>query len=148
MKFSDTKRSSMELQILRLIDYLQNKEDNRAGFMVKIDAALSHARYLEERCYNLHFQNEELRDKCQIPMPVLNFKMETVPEPVHNYKSFQWEMEALRYRDRIPVPNLAQFRAENEEFWRLVRRQSYRSFLKLFRKKFDENFERFLQNYK
>lgn len=144
MKFSDVKRSSMELHIMRLVEHLKNKEDSQAGFMSAIDNALSHARFLEEAYFKLHTQNEELREKCRMPMPVLDFRMGIAFE----YKSFYWQMQVMGYRNRIPVPPLAMFNAENEIFWKLVRRQSYRGFLKLFRKTFDENFERFLANYK
>lgn len=138
----------MELHILQLLDHVRNREDNQAGFMSRIDNALAHARILEERCFNLAEQNEKLREKCRMPMPILNFTMKVEMEPTSfQYKVFYWKMETVGYANRIPCPPLAPFNAENEKFWKLVRRQSYRSFLKLFRKKFDENFETFLVNY-
>lgn len=141
------KQSPSEKMVVELIEHLQHKLDSQAGFMAKVESTLSYLRYLENRAIYLVKQNEELRDKLCMPLPELKFTMGAEMSPIaFDSKYFYWQMETMGGKTFIPeFPNHT---AETEKFWKMVRKQSYKGFLKLFRKKFDENFRQFMTNYK
>lgn len=118
-------------------------QELKEQLLLKIKAEVEYYKKLEERNYLLAKENCELRSKMTMPMPPLDFKMGEIIEPFLTY--FYWQMQPMAYR--IPLPhNLPKY--VDDKFWKTVRQESYKGFLKLFRKQFEDNFERFASNYK
>ena len=117
--------------------YMQSEKEWLFKFLDKEE---EYVKFLEQRIEFLYKDNEELRTKIQIPMPYLDFKMKSEYDFATQIKSFFWRLETIAYRTPI-----LEHEKWDTDFWKRVRWQSYRGFLKLFRKEYDENFKRYME---
>lgn len=140
--------TTMEQYILDLTDIQKEiaKEDtreNREKFYQALNKALDLANYLEKQSEKLCKENSQLRDAISIPMPKFKSSMEIIQDPRYDIKTFYWKLENYTYRIVIKSYDYNNW---DENFWKKVRWQSYREFLKLIRKEYDENFKTFMEN--
>lgn len=121
--------------------YLQARKEQ---LFLEIQAEVDYYKSLEQRNYLLAKENNELRSKITMSMPELDFKMGAYHEASIDITYFYWQMQPMAYR--TPLPHFP--KCFDDKFWKMVRSESYKGFIKLFRKAFEDNFQRFAANYK
>jgi hypothetical protein len=139
-------QTSMERHVAELVEHLRNGTDNRAGFAEKVEAALRHAFWLEKLCAEQRLEIDNLYKNVLPGMPHIKAMAERFdtrdpdpragPSPMAGCLSFDWVMEAIRWRG---VWN--GFDVKDAETERKVRARTYRQLMRLVRKEFERTFK-------
>jgi hypothetical protein len=137
--------TSMERHIQELVDHLRHGEDSQAGFYSKIDAALAHARYLEDALIAARKDVADIERRISIATPPLHLRCEMLDmaagagryDDISNVmQQFDWTMEPIRYRVM-----LREGQARSDETLKArIKRATYRGMLRKFREQFDACF--------
>ena len=136
----------MERHVAELVAHLRDGTDTLTGFAEKTEAALRHAFWLENICAEQRLEIDNLYKNVLPGMPHVKAMASLVdtrdpdpragPSPLSGCLSFDWELQAVRWRG---VWN--GFDAKDAETEKKVRTRTYRQLMRLVRKEFERTFK-------
>lgn len=137
--------TSMERHIRDLVDHLREGHDTQAGFNSKVESAMAHAHALEEAAVKASLAVRDMERRIAIAAPPISFSSGMIDTAAGAGRyadtsqcllTFDWGMEPIRYRVM-----LREWQAKGDETLKArIKRSTYRSMLRLFRKQFEECF--------
>lgn len=131
-------QTSMERHIVSLVDHLENGRDSRGGFNQAIEAAQSHAFYLEKTILEMRAEIRKLEDALMPTLPSVKCFSEEIntTDPrgwaLGGGIQFEWWMEAIRFRGMWNGGNA------HRSIDKHMKRRTYREILRRFRAEFEK----------